>query len=114
MINGVSSRIQVQAAGLQETNQKTEAKIEQQPNDLTNQAEIRKEKIEDIVQGLNKFMQPSHTSLKFELHEKLNEYYVKVVDDKTQQVIREIPSKKLLDMYAAMTDFLGLLVDKRI
>jgi flagellar protein FlaG len=63
---------------------------------------------------MNKFLQASHTSLKFELHEELNEYYVTLVDDVTQEVVKEIPSKKLLDVYAAMTEFLGLMVDKKI
>ncbi|WP_409302822.1 flagellar protein FlaG [Peribacillus sp. SCS-155] len=73
-----------------------------------------KEKLEQVVKGLNQFLQPAYTSLKFEFHEKLNEYYVTVVDDSTHETIREIPSKKLLDIYAAMTDFVGLMVDKKI
>lgn len=73
-----------------------------------------KEKIEEVIQGMNKFLEPTHTSLKFQFHEKLNEYYVSIVDDKTKEVVREIPPKKLLDMYAAMTEFLGLIVDKKI
>ena len=76
--------------------------------------EQKKEKIDEIVNGLNEFLQPSQTSLKFKLHDKLNEYYVTIVDDRTQEVVKEIPSKKLLDIYAAMTDFLGLVVDKKI
>jgi flagellar protein FlaG len=78
------------------------------------QTQKDKEKLEDIVTGLNEFLQPSYTSLKFELHDKLNEYYVTVIDDKTQEVVKEIPSKKLLDLYAAMTEFVGLVVDKKI
>ena len=31
-----------------------------------------------------------------------------------EEVIREIPPKKMLDMYAEMADFMGLLVNKRI
>lgn len=73
-----------------------------------------KEQVEEVVKGLNDFLSPTQTSLKFELHEKLNEYYVTLVDDKTQQVVREIPSKKMLDFYAAMTEFIGIMVDKKI
>ncbi|WP_442596324.1 flagellar protein FlaG [Neobacillus sp. D3-1R] len=73
-----------------------------------------KERVKEIVQGMNDFLEPTHTSLKFQYHEKLNEYYVTIVDDATKEVVREIPSKKLLDTYAAMTEFLGLLVDKKI
>jgi flagellar protein FlaG len=76
--------------------------------------EVKKERLDDIIEGMNEFLQPSNTSLKFELHEKLNEYYVTIVDDITQEVVKEIPSKKMLDMYAAMTEFVGLMVDKKI
>lgn len=73
-----------------------------------------KEKVEEIVKGLNDFLSPSHTSLKFEFHEKLNEYYVTLVDDATKEIVREIPSKKMLDFYAEMTEFMGLMIDKKI
>jgi flagellar protein FlaG len=76
--------------------------------------EDSKEKLGDIIEGMNEFLQPSNTSLKFELHEKLNEYYVTIVDNDTHEVVKEIPSKKMLDMYAAMTEFVGLVVDKKI
>lgn len=74
----------------------------------------KKQEIEDVVKSLNNFLKPSHSSLKFEYHEDLNEYYVTVVDDVTKEVIKEIPPKKLLDMYAAMTEYVGLMVDKKI
>ncbi|WP_044736830.1 flagellar protein FlaG [Geobacillus kaustophilus] len=72
------------------------------------------ETLEKVVNGLNELVQPSHTSVRFEMHKELHEYYVQVIDEKTQEVIREIPPKKLLDMYAAMMEFVGLLVDKKI
>ncbi|QOR66246.1 flagellar protein FlaG [Cytobacillus suaedae] len=86
-----------------ESNQSNESKVE-----------LSEEKLKGVVNGLNDFLQPTHTSLKFELHDKLNEYYVTIVDDQTKEVVREIPSKKLLDMYAAMTEFVGFIVDKKI
>ncbi|NHM29954.1 flagellar protein FlaG [Bacillus sp. C11] len=83
----------------------------QQPYQL---GQKQKEKIEEVVKGLNDFLQPAHTSLKFKLHEKLNEYYVTIVDDNTNEVVNEIPSKKLLDIFADMKEHLGLLMDKKI
>jgi flagellar protein FlaG len=76
--------------------------------------EVSKEQLEEIVKGMNEFLQPSHTSLKFELHDELKEYYVQIIDERTKEVIREIPPKKLLDIYAAMMEFVGLIVDKKI
>ncbi|WP_338471795.1 flagellar protein FlaG [Niallia sp. XMNu-256] len=77
-------------------------------------AKFDKEKIQEVVKGINDFLSPINTSIKFVLHEKLNDYYIKVIDEKTNEVIKEIPSKKLLDMYANMMDYVGLLVDKKI
>jgi flagellar protein FlaG len=75
---------------------------------------VSKKELEEVVQGLNKFLQPSHTQLKFELHEDLEEYYVQIINEKTKEVVREIPPKKLLDMYAKMMELVGLVVDKKI
>ncbi|KMJ58994.1 flagellar protein FlaG [Bacillus sp. LL01] len=76
--------------------------------------EQSRRQMETIVDGMNDFMKPMNVSVRFELHDELNEYYVTVVDIATDEVIREIPSKKFLDMYAAMTEYMGLFVDKKI
>ena len=73
-----------------------------------------REQLEKVVKGINDFIETSNTHIQFKLHEKLNEYYVTVVDNDTKEVVREIPSKKVLDVYAAMTEFIGLIVDKKI
>ncbi|MHC0038178.1 flagellar protein FlaG [Pseudoneobacillus sp. C159] len=75
---------------------------------------LSKDKTEKLVNSMNDFLKSSNTHLKFEFHDELKEYYVAIVDDTTNEVVKEIPPKKLLDMYAAMTDYLGLLVDKKI
>ncbi|MDF2683548.1 MAG: hypothetical protein K0R47_4738 [Brevibacillus sp.] len=69
--------------------------------------------MERHVESLNKFMQSSTTHLKFTLHEKLNEYYVQIVSDTDNTVVREIPSKKMMDMVAQMHEMIGLLVDEK-
>lgn len=54
------------------------------------------------------------TNLQFKYHEDLNEYYVEIVDPLTNEVIKEIPPKKMLDMYAAMTSFMGIFIDLKM
>ncbi|MGG3738375.1 flagellar protein FlaG [Aeribacillus pallidus] len=102
-------------------NEKTASIVDSQKMDISSVIEekketqgVSKEQLEEIVKGMNEFLQPSHTSLKFELHDKLKEYYVKIIDERTNEVVREIPPKKLLDMYATMMQFVGLIVDKKI
>ncbi|WP_017472516.1 flagellar protein FlaG [Amphibacillus jilinensis] len=70
--------------------------------------------LESMVEGLNEFLEPVRTSIKFEMHEKLEKYYVRVVDSSTDEIIREIPPEQMLDMYAAMAEFMGLIVDEKI
>lgn len=81
------------------------------PVDPATKKENRKD-IEKELENLNKFLQPSSTHLKFTLHEKLNEYYVQVLDG-NDQVVREIPSKKIMDMVANMHEALGILFDEK-
>lgn len=71
------------------------------------------EKAKKMTESLNKFLESSSTELRFKFHDELKEYYVTVVNSK-DEVIREIPSKKLMDIFAAMQDFLGILVDRKI
>lgn len=75
----------------------------------SNEADLHK-----TIQAANKLLEPTQVHIEFELHEKLNEYYVKVINNKTDEVIKEIPSKEWLDFYAAMAEFMGFLVDKSI
>lgn len=72
-----------------------------------------KQEIEKEIDSLNEFLKGSSTHLKFQLHEKLGEYYVQVVNDHSDEVIREIPSKKILDMVAQMYEMVGILVDEK-
>ncbi|QOS98069.1 flagellar protein FlaG [Brevibacterium sp. JNUCC-42] len=73
-----------------------------------------KKELQDEVAALNKFMQAKETHLKFNLHEKLGEYYVQVIDNKTDEVVREIPSKKMMDTVAQMYELIGIMVDRKI
>lgn len=72
------------------------------------------EKAKQMTDSMNTFLGSANTQLRFKFHEGLNEYYVTIIDSKTDEVIREIPSKKLMDIHAAMREFVGLLVDRKI
>lgn len=67
----------------------------------------------EAIEKSNKGFKMDNTSLKFSVHEKTKEIMVKVVDDNTKEVIREIPSEKILDMVAAMIERTGVFLDKK-
>ena len=94
----------------------TETQIPQQKSQTSQgeRQEVSKETLKKMVEGMNEFVKPTQTALKFEFHEKLNEYFVQIVDSVTKEVVKEIPPRKFLDMYASMMEQMGLFVDKRI
>ncbi|SFQ53527.1 flagellar protein FlaG [Psychrobacillus psychrotolerans] len=75
---------------------------------------LSSDKVKKMTESLNDFLETTSTKLRYEFHEKLEKYYVTLVDTETDQLVREIPNKKLMDMYASMLDFIGVLIDKKI
>lgn len=69
---------------------------------------------EAVVERLNRAMDAISLRLKFELHDDSGKYYVRVVDELTDETIREIPSKRALDMLASMRQMVGVIIDERV
>lgn len=78
-----------------------------------NEELLSKQDVEERINQMNDWMAPHATEIRFQLHEKLNDYFIQVIDPQTEEVLREIPSRKVLDYYAAVAQKLGLLVDER-
>ena len=72
------------------------------------------DKVKKMTKSLNDFLETTSTKLRYEFHEKLEKYYVTLVNSETDEVVREVPDKKLMDMYASMLEFIGVLIDKKI
>lgn len=81
---------------------------------LKDQVEYSKEKLSQAVDSLNEFLDISYKSSKFILHEGLDRYYIQLVDKETEEVIKEIPPKKLLDAFYEMQKLVGMIVDEKI
>ncbi|MEB2282529.1 flagellar protein FlaG [Lysinibacillus xylanilyticus] len=76
--------------------------------------EETKAKVQQAVDTMNQMLEVSHSAAKFVYHEGLERYYVTVVDQVTDEVLKEIPPKKLLDTFYEMQKMLGMIVDKKI
>ncbi|WP_289140204.1 flagellar protein FlaG [uncultured Brevibacillus sp.] len=94
-------------------NQVPGLKTSEGPVDEAAEKKSSPQELEKAVDGLNKWMQSESTHLQFRMHEEMKEYYVEVVNDVTKEVIRQIPSKKILDISAKMQEMIGLLVDEK-
>ncbi|MBW9151960.1 carbon storage regulator CsrA [Clostridium estertheticum] len=83
--------------------------INKQPSDKEN----GEKEVKNAVIKINKFLEGEGTHLQYEKQDVLNQMIIKVVDNNTNTVIREIPSRKILDMVAKMCEMAGILVDKK-
>ncbi len=50
----------------------------------------------------------------FSIHQPTKHIMVKVVDAATDEIIREIPPEKILDLIAALWELAGIIVDERV
>lgn len=75
--------------------------------------EIKEEEIKKALDKLNKFLEDDKTHAVYEVHGRLKDVMIKIIDDNTGKVIIEVPPKKILDMVADMMEKVGLLLDKK-
>lgn len=75
--------------------------------------EVSKEKIENALRDINTKIRPTHTECQFSYHEETKRIAIKVLDQDTGEVIREIPPEKTLDMIAKTLELAGILVDEK-
>ncbi len=114
VVNQVSVSAEKTAPDMEVSMVQVQAIQEKVQQKYGNEQQLSADKAKQVTDSMNTFLESANTQLRFKFHEKLNEYYVTIVDSKTDEVIREIPSKKLLDIHAAMREFVGLLVDRKI
>ncbi len=70
-------------------------------------------KIKDAVDKVNQNIVPSKTRCEFSYHEDTNRISIKVIDQETEETIKEIPAEETLDMLSKIWEFAGVLVDER-
>jgi flagellar protein FlaG len=67
----------------------------------------------EAIQKANKAILGGNRRFEFSIHEQTNEIVVKVFNSETDELIREIPNEKILDMVAKICEMAGLFVDER-
>lgn len=59
-------------------------------------------------------LQVGTTECQFSIHQQTKQVMIKIINSSTKEVIKEIPSEKILDMCATMCETAGLFVNKKI
>ncbi|MFE4573228.1 flagellar protein FlaG [Paenibacillus chitinolyticus] len=86
--------------------------IKESENDSSKETERRA--ILDFAESINKSLRESDTHIQVKIHDKTNTIMVLVVNDETNEVIREIPREKMLDMMYNMCVRNGVFLDEKM
>lgn len=76
--------------------------------------EIPREEVERATDKLNRLMGLINKRVRFDLHEDSDQIMVRVIDQDTEDVLKEMPPKRVLELLNSLTDIAGLLVDQRV
>jgi flagellar protein FlaG len=97
----------VQAAGQAAATQKPAASAEGAAQAPT------REQVKDAVKQINQSMQANNQSLEFSVDEDSKETVVKIVDLKTREVVRQIPTPEALEIAKSLDKMMGLLISQK-
>lgn len=66
-----------------------------------------------VAEDFNRAFSLFDIQARFSIHEATGEIIIDVIDNRSGEIIREIPPRELLDRYAQLLDILGLMVNGR-
>lgn len=96
------------------TNKKIQKQIIIEDQKIRNEDQvILQEKMHQVVDSMNKIFDINNKNLKFVYHDGLKEYFVQLVNTETDEVVKEIPPKRLLDAYYEMQKLVGMIIDEK-
>ena len=94
-------------------------------NNLANEASLdvkteyainphQEKKVSELVNQINKKLEELGTYIQVKIHDKTNTIMVVIMQDETNEIIREIPSEKMLDMIYDISRRVGIFVDEKM
>lgn len=70
--------------------------------------------LKNIIDEIKKTLKVLDAEIKIKYHQETNTTIVQLIDTRTKQVIREIPSEKVINLVLKLEELLGILVDEKI
>jgi|307.fasta_scaffold1281460_1 flagellar protein FlaG len=81
-------------------------------NDLPHQGAPRAAEVAAAVDGINRYLRSVNQTLRFEVDQSTGKDIVRVVDDTTGDVVRQIPSEEALAVARALSKTRGFLLNQ--
>lgn len=92
---------------------KSVKKIEPQPEIQKYTKEYTQSDLQKAIDKTNELIFKDDTHFEFKMHERTNRIMVKLVNNETDEIVKEIPPEKILNLVASIWDLVGILVDER-
>jgi len=77
-------------------------------------AEVSETQISEAVRRANRSLEWAKRHFEYSFHDKTNTFVVRVYDSESEELIREIPPERILDLVARLWEIAGLIVDERV
>lgn len=83
-------------------------------NNMQDVFQLSRNDVKNITQELNNFLELINSDLQFAVHDETQQLIVQVVDTRNQRILKEFPPHELLDTIAKISDYVGILLDKKV
>ena len=110
-----SPDVQGRATQMQQSNAESTVEVVKQLDEEAEQNETKinsKEQVQELVDQLNKVMEPVSTNIKFGVDSQ-DVFYVSVIEAKTNRMIRRFPAEQAADFLPKMQEVTGILFDSK-
>lgn len=74
---------------------------------------LTEEDVGELSDALNQFMEKMHYDIRFNYRKELGRLTMKVVDQKTDEVIKEFPPEEMVDTLINIKEWIGVFLDKK-
>ncbi|MTK13653.1 MAG: flagellar protein FlaG [Clostridiaceae bacterium] len=74
---------------------------------------VNEKDIKKAVDKLNKLFEDNATHVEYEVYGKHRDITIKIIDNDTKKVIKEVPPKKIIDMVNKLCELAGVFVDDK-
>lgn len=85
----------------------------QAKNEENNKQGLDQEKLNKEIEKVNSQLAALDHSLRMKFSEEAEQFYVEVIDVRTQEVLDSIPSKHMIDLAAKLKDMIGFFIDEK-
>ncbi len=108
-----SNQVSVRDSVKDTVKDQVEKKVKEKQVERVQDKETDIQELKEAIDQANKSFKPMNRRFEYSIHDALPRVSVKVIDSLSDEVIREIPSEKLLDMVANMLEVAGIMIDDR-